>query len=113
MTPYCYTQIQTKVRGKYCIPTEPINKAAIETELEKLDGFIKRVAGDLGQSADIVCLGCFLSVFLAYFFQEIFKSEKYIKFVVWGCVWGTVFCIMVLAIMCYMEYKRVIILILY
>lgn len=49
LTPYCYTQIQTKNRGKYCIPTEPRNKAAVEAELEKLDNFIKRIAGDLGQ----------------------------------------------------------------
>lgn len=107
-TPYCYIQLQTKTRGKYCIPTEPINKAAIEAELDKADLKIKRIAGDLGQSADIICLGCLLSVFLAYFFQEILKSEKYIKFVVWGCIWGTVFCIAFLAIMCYIEYKRVV-----
>jgi hypothetical protein len=93
--------------GKYCIPTEPINKAAIETELNKFDNYIKRIAGDLGLTADIVCLGCVLSIFLAWMFQEMLKSEIYAKYIVWGCIWGTVVCITILAVMCYLEYQRV------
>jgi len=48
-TTFCYTQIQTITFGRYCLPTEPINRQYVDAEMSTLTNLIKRIAGDLGQ----------------------------------------------------------------
>ena len=117
MTTFCYVQIETIAYGRYCLPKEPLNKAAVDNYLSKLQHIVKRIAGDLEQvfacdflikqSLDVMCFGGILTLALAVtFFLYLRKPEK-IKYVIWTSIWGSFLALGALAYYCWAEYRRV------
>ncbi|KAL4472584.1 hypothetical protein ABPG74_018533 [Tetrahymena malaccensis] len=75
-TKFCYTQMQSSIRSKYCVPNEPINGAVVNTYLESFDLSVKRYASDIMLGVDIMLCGAVLTVILSFLFLYFLKNQS-------------------------------------
>ena len=47
VTSYCYTQLQCKQSGTYCVPVEPVSKRKVDEEMNSPMNLLRRGAGDI------------------------------------------------------------------
>jgi hypothetical protein len=106
MTTFCYTQIETIAYGRYCLPKEPLNKAAVDAYLSKIQNVIKRIAGDLDQSLDVMCFGLIFGLSLAVIMFVYLRKPEKIKYVIWVSIWGSFLALAAVAYYCWAEYER-------
>jgi len=47
VTSYCYTQLQCKASGTYCVPVEPVSREKVDEEMNSPMNLLRRGAGDI------------------------------------------------------------------
>ena len=47
VTSYCYTQLQSKASGTYCVPVEPVSRRKVDEEMNSPMNILRRGAGDI------------------------------------------------------------------
>jgi hypothetical protein len=60
---FCYSTIQSKLYGKYCIPVEKMTRTTVMTDLNKIDKIIGRLLGD-GYLCWIIIMGGFIGIMI-------------------------------------------------
>ncbi|KAL4473830.1 hypothetical protein ABPG74_022694 [Tetrahymena malaccensis] len=105
---FCYQQLACDNLGRYCMPKEPLNRQAVEAYLSTTRNTVKRLSSDLNLTLDLICIGAFLGVLLAFGFQYILRYEQKVPYLIWGCIWGSVFCFCIISYLFYQEYVRLI-----
>jgi len=89
-TSFCYTQLQCTSSGRYCVPVEPVSKRFVNQEMNSPMNLMKRVAGDISLTADLIVVGSFVSILIAALFFELTRRPEKTKFIIWGSIAGTI-----------------------
>jgi len=105
---YCYIELECLTRQKFCMPFDFVLRDIVETALFSSNEVIKRLAGDLIISWDVVMIGIIMSIISAYCFMRLLSSDRWTSIIVWFSVFGSIASIGAIAFFCYREYQRVV-----
>lgn len=88
MTPFCYTQIQTKQSGRFCIPVEPVNKAIVNAYIGSIPNRIQALFSDIMLTYDILGIALVCVVVLSFLAFLGLKRRRGGKIILYTSLFG-------------------------
>lgn len=72
---FCYTSIQSKRRGKYCIPVEVKTKSTVNSHLNSIFIYLGRILGDVYLGRDVITAGFIATLLLTNLIVFFFRFK--------------------------------------
>ena len=107
-TVFCYTQMDSRLEGTICLPTEPSTKKRFLEKQWEFEIILKDLIYDFYISYDFIFLSFLLGGFLAWFVISLMRRKKIIKGVIWVFILNINFQFCLFSFFSYLIYKKII-----
>ena len=107
-TIFCYTQMDTTLQGKICLPTEPSTKKRFLAKKWEIKIIIKDLIYDFYISYDFIFMSFIICGFLSWLVISLMRRKKIIKGIIWIFILNINFQFCLFSLFSFFIYKRII-----